>query len=127
MIQQQILSGNVTIQKFSPDTYCPNNPDQADWSSNDPSFISARIADLGDYMRWAKNWVWANQALVSDAKTTEENVFIGFDAGLKGMILWDTAISPFNADIVIQYMIDNGKFDELSVSYVNSKTPTAVF
>jgi hypothetical protein len=97
------------------------------WSNDDPSFISAQIAILNDYRRWAKNWIWANEALVADVKTTQNEVFIGFDIGLKGMNLWDSAVTPFNSETVIDYMIAQSKFDELSVIYVNAKTPTAVF
>lgn len=97
------------------------------WSNDDPAFIAARIAELNDYKRWAKNWTWASRTVANITISDNPQAPEDFGVLLKGMLLWDTAVTPFDVATVIDYMVTTAKFEELAIAYVVSKTPTAVF
>lgn len=93
----------------------------------DPADAATKITAVGAD-RWAKNYVWSWRAL-ADLPMLDDNLNIPKDYTilLKGMNLWDSAVTPFDINVVIDFMLANGKFDELAGLYVNFKTPTPVF
>lgn len=96
------------------------------WGNPDEAQANTQVGQVG-YLRWAKNYSWGARALANVTVTDDPQAPEDFGVLLKGMDLWDSAVTPFNVATVITYMVDNGKFTELAILYVNSKTPTMVF
>lgn len=94
------------------------------WSSTDGGTIGNQIGAVG-YATHYKNHTFAVGVMTSGFNDT--TVGQTFTILAKGMNLWDSAVTPFNADIVIDYMIANGKFEELAISYVALKTQSIIF
>lgn len=92
----------------------------------DPANAAGQVGGLG-FDRAAKNYAWgartAQNITISDDPQAPEF----FGQLLKGMQLWDSAVTPFNVATVIEYMVEESKFEELAIMYVNLKTPTIVF
>lgn len=88
--------------------------------------IPTKVGNVG-YQRWAKNWIYANRIQANPATVEAPNIPTDFVILSKGMLLWDTAVTPFNVDTVINYMISTAKFEELAALYVTAQTETPVF
>ena len=88
----------------------------------DAADANTKVGQVG-YTQWAKNYVWASRSL-ENISTIDNNsqIPLEFAVLLKGMNLWDSAVTPFNAATVVTYMVANGKFDELATAWVSSKT-----
>jgi hypothetical protein len=94
------------------------------WSSTDGTVISSQIGNVG-YQAWFKNHIFSVGTMISGID--DPNITMTFCVLAKGMNLWDNSISPFNVDTVINYMILNSKFEELSTMYVSLKTQSIIF
>lgn len=94
------------------------------WS--DVSDANVKVGNVG-YDRWAKNYSWSARAAANITITDDALAPEYYGALLKGMQLWDTDDGAFDVATVIQYMVDNAKFEELATMYVTAKTPTMVF
>lgn len=88
----------------------------------DAADANTKVGQVG-YTQWAKNYVWASRTL-DNISMVDNNSQIPseFAVLLKGMFLWDSAVTPFNASTVVTYMVANSKFDELATAWVTSKT-----
>lgn len=88
----------------------------------DPADANTKVGLVG-YASWSDRYQWSKEVL-DDVTIVESNSQIPLDFAvlLKGMTLWDNAVSPFNPETVVTYMIANNRFDELAASYVDSKT-----
>ncbi len=93
---------------------------------NDVSDANTKVGNVG-YDRWAKNYSWAARAIANVTISDNPQAPEDFGVLLKGMQLWDSAVSPFDVATVISYMVSTSKFEELATNYVISKTPTMVF
>ncbi len=94
------------------------------WSSKDGTLINSQIASVG-YEAWYKNHTFATGVMTNGV--VDPSIKTTFLVLAKGMNLWDSAITPFDADVAIDYMIANAKFDELSTGYVALKTQSVIF
>src|SRR5690349_14896823 len=88
---------------------------QASWALRDfasfwsnASDANTKVGQVG-YEQWAKNWIWSSRILNTPSSIQNIGVYLDFVILSKGMLLWDSAVSPFNVDTVINYMIANGK------------------
>ncbi len=103
------------------------------WTTSDLDLIGQQIGQVG-YERWFKNRLFSVAVLsVQQPPSPFYQSINTSDAPIsylilsKGMNLWDSAVSPFNADTVISYMTTTGKFDELTANYVALKTESVAF
>ena len=71
------------------------------------------MADSPTAIRWAKSRLYGN-GLISNPSSLSNTVVQQFIIYLKNMNLWDSTVTPFDADMVIDYMIAQSKFDILA-------------
>lgn len=109
----------------------PRFLDQSEWAVRDFAIFwtddtttSARVGEVG-YNKWATNRQYSAGVLYSGIN--DPNISLSFVTLSKNMQLWDSAITPFNVDTCIDYMISSLKFEALASAYVNIRTQTYIF
>jgi hypothetical protein len=72
------------------------------------------MPDSPTAIRWAKSRLYGNGLISNPSSLSNGAIVQQFIIYLKNMNLWDSAVTPFNADTVIDYMIAQSKFDTLA-------------
>jgi|SRR6478609_5932795 len=94
------------------------------WSTTVNVTIASQITSVG-YPTWFRNHIFSTNVMTSGFN--DPSASQTFTVLAKGMNLWDNAVTPFNPDTVIDYMIANNKFEELATPYVVLKTQSIIF
>lgn len=81
---------------------------------------TAGITGAANYARWAKSRL-RSQAIIRDPSQVTTAIAQQFIIFLKNMQLWDSAIVPFSASTVCDYMLSQSYFDTLADNWMDQQ------